>query len=188
VICVDTSGSMRGVPEEVARSLSLGILRVAFTSRRPWRVYLTLDGPQHLFWAPRDESGDRDASVPSLAAPERLPEALLVDLSILLGRELAGGMDSTPALDDALAAIETEGRSHVDLVLVSDITTPKITPTHMTRIYRLQRDAALRFHAVTINRTPMNDPLNVFDLRWHYRADGGAGIDDTAFRGMYPMV
>jgi hypothetical protein len=51
---------------------------------------------------------------------------------------------------------------------VSDIRFPKVGPNHLNRIYRLQSRGWARIHALTINREPIHDPLNVFDYRWHY--------------------
>lgn len=187
MLCIDTSGSMRGLPERVAEAFSLGMIRTAFAVRRPFVILVFQNGLREIAWHPDENDGPTDSPRRALTAPLRIPEALLVDLTMMLHRQLAGGTDTTPTLDRALSLVDRPVGDPVDLVLISDITTPKITPEHLNRIYHLQHHRRLRFHAVTINRNPMSDPLNVFDHRWHYRdaAPPHTGIDIESIRGVY---
>lgn len=187
VLCVDTSGSMRGLPERVAAAFALGVVRNALSRRRPFRILAFQKGLRELAWSPAGESRDDEGRQPSLTAPIRIPEDLLFDLSDMARTELEGGTDTSPVLERALAIVVEGPREPCDVVIVSDVTTPKITPVHLNRLYALQRLRRLRFHALTINRNPMSDPLNIFDHRWHYRDvdPPHRGVDIDAIRGVY---
>lgn len=192
ILCVDTSGSMKGLPERVAAAFALGVIRNALSRRRPFRVLAFQNGLRELAWSPAEESPTDRGDLQSLAAPLRIPEDLLFDCTEMLQTELEGGTDTTPVLERALEIVDSVATGPgamdaSDVVVISDITTPKITPTHLNRLYTLQRSRRLRFHALTINRNPMSDPLNVFDHRWHYRAvdPPNRGVDIDAIRGVY---
>lgn len=187
ILCVDTSGSMKGLPERVAAAFTLGVLRHAFSRRRPFRILAFQNGLREVAWSPIDETPSDAGEQPSLSAPIRIPEELLLDLTEMLHTELEGGTDTTPVLERALAIVDAKHDDPTDLVVISDITTPKITPSHLNRLYAHQRLRRLRFHALTINRNPMSDPLNVFDYRWHYRDTDppNGGVDIDSIRGVY---
>jgi len=187
ILCVDTSGSMKGLPERVAAAFTLGVLRHAFSRHRPFRILAFQNGLREVAWSPIDETPTDAGEQPSLSAPIRIPEDLLLDLTEMLHTELEGGTDTTPVLERALAIVDAIPDDPTDLVVISDITTPKITPSHLNRLYAHQRLRRLRFHALTINRNPMSDPLNVFDYRWHYRDTDppNGGVDIDSIRGVY---
>lgn len=187
VLCVDTSGSMRGTPERVVAAFSLGVIRNALAIRRPFRILAFQNGLKEIFWSPYDDSQPDPSLQPALTAPLRIPEDLLLDLTEMIQTELEGGTDSTPVLERALELVEERSGDPTDVILISDITTPKITPSHLNQLYRLQHQRRLRFHALTINRNAMSDPLNVFDYRWHYRAVDPPhhGVDTDSLRGVY---
>ncbi len=187
IVAVDTSGSMRGLPETVAVAFIVGVIREAIRQRRPVRILAFQNGVQELAW-PTESVDDGVQDAPrTLGTPQRVPESLLLDLTTMIGFGMDGGTDTSPALERVLTLIETEPIDHADVVVVSDVTTPKITPDHLNRLFLLQRLGRMRFYALTVNREPMSDPLNVFDLHWHYRdADPPySGIDPETLRGLY---
>lgn len=102
VICVDTSGSMRGGPETVAKALVLEAMRVAHAQRRACYVYC-FSGPQEIIEHELPLDGDG-----------------LSSLLAFMSQGFNGGTDITEPLERALARIETEAWQFADLLIATD--------------------------------------------------------------------
>ena len=102
VVCLDTSGSMQGAPEQIAKALVLAVAKAAHQEGRPCRVI--------LFAGPGDV------------------ETLTVDLGPggiggllrLLAMSFHGGTDLGWPLRVALETLDEAGWSRADLLLVTD--------------------------------------------------------------------
>lgn len=102
LICLDTSGSMQGLPETVAKALVLESVRVAFTEKRACYLYAF--------------SGPGDVAEHELS----LTESGLARLMAFLTHSFVGGTDVAAPLERAVARLESEAWSRADLLLVSD--------------------------------------------------------------------
>lgn len=102
IVCLDTSGSMQGAPEQVAKALVLAIARAAHDEGRACKVVL-FSGP-----------GDVETLEIDLG-PEGLPSLLR-----LLSMSFHGGTDVDAPLRIALDTLERQGWDRADLLLVSD--------------------------------------------------------------------
>lgn len=195
IVCVDTSGSMSGEPEQIAAATVLHLVREGLTHRRRVDVIAlrrTLQiasfdpndhdtteagteeqpeekrKPQPPGQTPEPRATDRSAEIRA-TEPVRVAPESAIDLEAIVRRSVPGGADISPALEAALSRCEERNEvATTDLVIVSDIHFPKLGPDHLNRLYRLQSRGWVRFHAVTINRQPIYDPMNIFDYRWHY--------------------
>lgn len=202
VLCVDTSGSMRGTPEDVARATILGMVRAAVLARRAATILIYTDHLEELDLPirgednPFPEGAQGDAPVAMTGtSPPVVPEHILARLSDLLRSNLADGTDIDPALERALSDLEGGDQgSLTDVVIVSDMRFPRLPPRHLNRMYNIQKNDLARFHCLTVNEEPLQDPLNVFDYRWFFNtgvvpsfstADrrGPIGLDLLSFRG-----
>ena len=90
IVCLDTSGSMRGAPENVAKACVLQALRTAHHARRGCRL-LAFGGP--------DEVVERD-----LAPDVQGLEALLA----VMGQSFDGGTDVQTPLERAISLVHTQ--------------------------------------------------------------------------------
>lgn len=99
VLCLDTSGSMRGAPEQIAKAVAIAALRVAQAERRGLRL-IAFGGPGEVL--SRDLHGD-------LAA--------VLDL---MGQAFDGGTDLQTPIEEAVATVAREGWHGADLLIVSD--------------------------------------------------------------------
>jgi uncharacterized protein with von Willebrand factor type A (vWA) domain len=90
IVCLDTSGSMRGAPENVAKACVLQVLRTAHQARRGCRL-LAFGGP--------DEVVERD-----LAPDLQGLDALLA----VMGQSFDGGTDVQTPLERAIALVHTQ--------------------------------------------------------------------------------
>lgn len=102
LICLDTSGSMQGTPELVAKALALEAMRVGFAEKRACYVYAF--------------SGPGDVVEHELA----MTEEGLARLMAFLTQSFSGGTDVTAPLARAVSRLELEGWGRADLLLVSD--------------------------------------------------------------------
>jgi uncharacterized protein with von Willebrand factor type A (vWA) domain len=160
VACVDTSGSMTGTPEQVAKALTLALSKIAAEGSRP--CYL-------IAFSTRI----RTFELSDLSA---LPE-----LSEFLGYSFHGGTDLRPALSESLSALETERYERADVLVVSDFRVPKLFDRHIDRMKQAQRELGALFHSVTVAESAPVDPLHIFDFYWHYdtsrRSGGMIGLE-----------
>lgn len=156
IVCLDTSGSMLGDPESIAKAMML-----ALTTR------LAPDGRDlHLIAF--------STSVKSLTL--RAEAIDLPGLCDFLGGSFHGGTDLRPALASALETLEREAFRNADVLVISDFRIPKIADRFITRIKDQQGRGTL-FHSLTIARGAVNDPLNIFDNSWLFDvSEGTRGI------------
>jgi uncharacterized protein with von Willebrand factor type A (vWA) domain len=101
VLCLDTSGSMRGAPEHIAKAVVIAALRAAQAAGRGCHV---------IAFGGHGEVVER-----SLSGPQGL-EALLE----LMGQAFDGGTDVQAPIARAIARVHTAGWQGADIVVVSD--------------------------------------------------------------------
>lgn len=102
ISCVDTSASMQGTPEVVAKAFVLEAARIAHSEGRECLVY-AFSGP------------DQFESVKLPLSSDGIDQ--LLDF---LELTFDGGTDPSRVLDEALAKIETNNWARADIVVVSD--------------------------------------------------------------------
>lgn len=152
IVCVDTSGSMLGLPEKVAKATVLALARRLAVDRRRLEV-IAFSSQVRSFTV------DHGAS--------NLP-----DLAGFLAGGFHGGTDLGKALAAALTALEQAEYRHADVLVVSDFRVPKIADRFLPRITAQHRTGTL-FHSLTVARAPVVDPLHIFDSSWLFSTESG---------------
>jgi uncharacterized protein with von Willebrand factor type A (vWA) domain len=102
LVCVDTSGSMRGAPENVAKAVVLEVLRVAHREQRACRL-IAFGGPGEVI--------ERDLE---------LGRKGLRHLMDFIGQSFDGGTDLQAPLERVVDLVQGERWRSADLLLVSD--------------------------------------------------------------------
>lgn len=105
ILAVDTSGSMRGAPENIAKAVVLQALRVAHRERRDC-LLIAFGGPGELI--------ERDLH------PDDAPLAGLDALLELLGQSFDGGTDVQAPIERAVQRLREARWRSADLLIVSD--------------------------------------------------------------------
>lgn len=148
IICVDTSESMEGRPEEIAKVLCLGVLKMAMHQNR--RAYLInfSRGIQTL------DLYDIAESVDEVAA--------------FLRMSFYGGTDATLALYEALRQLAKEDYRDADVLMVSDFIMYKIEDDVISQIRHSQQNRGTQWHSLTLSRDANEEVLSVFDTNWIY--------------------
>jgi hypothetical protein len=176
VVCLDTSGSMQDIAGTIAGVATLGFVRESLRQGRPITVIATQGGlhvASFLAEAECVQPAGTQSNTANLTAPGviRIAPEPVAELQHILSPPGYSGADVTPALEAGLHYLENHpdsGTATADLVIISDIHFPKIGPDHRNRIALLQSRGWIRFHGLTIGLQGIDDPLNVFDYRWHY--------------------
>lgn len=161
LVCVDTSGSMQGGAEAVAKAVVLEALRTAHAQRRACHVF-AFGGPDEVI----DMALAYDA-----AGIERLTR--------FLGQAFRGGTDICGPLDKALAKLEGAAWQQADLLIASDGEFGA-TPAMAERLVAAQRDLGLRVQGVLIGDRETVGFLEISDAIFpvrDWRKFGGAGSE-----------
>jgi len=148
IVILDTSGSMRGLPEQIAKAAVLALLRVCLEEGRD--CYLINFSAQIRCL---------DLSKVSTTLP---------DLLRFLEFSFHGGTDLPPALREGLRVLDEGAFKEADVLVVSDFAVPKIPGTVRQAIRRQQEARGTRFYSLTVSVRPLNDFLNIFDAGWVY--------------------
>jgi uncharacterized protein with von Willebrand factor type A (vWA) domain len=152
VICVDTSGSMEGMPETVAKAVVLFLATQARSQRRACHLLNFSTGIQAL-----DLSHEKGMST-------------LMDF---LQMSFHGGTDVAPALRHALRTMQQEAYENADLLVISDFVMGRL-PRPVLDDIQAQRDKGSRFHALLIGNEPMvSSQSGLFDQAWVHNPQTG---------------
>lgn len=148
IAVIDTSGSMHGIPERIAKALVLQALRTAYEERRRCFVF-AYSGPGQIL------EHELELSTEGLGR-----------FLAFLGMSFGGGNDETAVLLRVVDRLSTEGWRKADIIFVSDGEWP--VPTGALARIELAREVGTRFCGVQIGnrgRTGLHavcEPVHVF--------------------------
>ncbi|SIS98692.1 VWA domain-containing protein [Insolitispirillum peregrinum] len=147
VICIDTSGSMNGMPETIAKAVALFLATKAREQKRPCYLINFSTGIHTL-----DLGGDFGMD----------------GLIRFLQMSFHGGTDVAPALDHALDTMKRDAYRNADLLIVSDFIMSGLPESILARI-KGQRLNGSRFHSLVVGGCYMTQHLkSLFDNEWVY--------------------
>lgn len=147
VICIDTSGSMNGMPETVAKAVALFLATKAKQQKRP--CYLI----------------NFSTSISTL---ELSANVGMESLLRFLKMSFHGGTDVAPALEHAIDKMEQDGYRNADLLVVSDFIMSGL-PEHFLARMESRRLEGNRFHSLVVGNCYMTQRLkDLFDYEWVY--------------------
>nr|WP_272870518.1 VWA domain-containing protein [Vibrio sp. 3-2(1)] len=152
VICLDTSGSMKGLPENIAKAIVLECLKVAYKEKRRCYVYL---------FGSKDEVSELDLT---------LDTSGFNDLLNFLTMSFGGGTDVEGPLNKALEKCDSEEWYKADILLVSDGEFP-VSSGLSRKISNRREKQGLQLHGIQIGSsyyTSMSkicDPMH-YILEW----------------------
>ena len=145
---VDTSGSMQGLPEQVAKALVLEALRTAHAEKRRCFLY-AYSGPGQVLEHELDLSADG-----------------IAQLLAFLGLSFGGGSDEAGMMAKVIVRLKEEHWKKADVVFVSDGEWP--VSASLVAAVKGAREDGTRFHGVQIGnrgRTGLHavcDPVHIF--------------------------
>lgn len=147
IICVDTSGSMRGTPETIAKAIALTLTT-------------------------RAKSQNRDCFLinfsTSIDTLELTGEFGLKRLIEFLGQSFNGGTDVAPAIKYAIKKMQEEAYKRADLLIISDFVMGAL-PADIAESIKSIKEMGNKFYSLSIGdiflETNMKD---IFDGEWVY--------------------
>lgn len=146
VICVDTSGSMKGMPETVAKAVALFVAGKARQQKRA--CYLI----------------NFSTEVQTLDLASELGMEALIKF---LGLSFHGGTDAVPALNHALRVMQHEAYRRADLLVISDFIMDEL-PGPVGENIEAQRTHGNRFYSLVVGDCFMTQRMSLFDQEWIY--------------------
>lgn len=148
LVCLDTSGSMRGAPENVAKACVLQALRTAHGSGRACRL-LAFGGAGEL-----------------LEQELALTPQGLAHLLALMEQSFDGGTDVQTPLERAIALVQQRTFALADILIVSDGEFG-VTPATLASLRQCKKTLGLRVHGILIGDRETIGLLEVCDqLHW----------------------
>jgi uncharacterized protein with von Willebrand factor type A (vWA) domain len=148
IICVDTSQSMMGRPEEIAKVLTLSILKMAINSNR--RAYLI-----------SFSTGIKTIDLYDIANS-------IDELAAFLRMSFYGGTDATLALYEALRQLKGNDYNDADVLMISDFVMYKIDQDILNEVRFYQQNKGTEFHSLALATEANAEILGRFDTNWVY--------------------
>ncbi|MEM9835442.1 MAG: VWA domain-containing protein [Bacteroidota bacterium] len=148
IVCVDTSESMNGRPELIAKVLCLGIVKMAIRENR--RAYLI-----------NFSVGIKTVDLLDVANS-------LEEVAKFLQMSFYGGTDASLALYEALRQLKTNDYEDADVLMISDFVMYKIDRDVLADIAHFQQNKNTEFHSLALSAEANADILQRFDTNWIY--------------------
>lgn len=159
VLALDTSGSMAGAPEAVAKAVAIAALRAAHASGRACKL-LAFGGPDEL--VERDLAAGADGLAATLA---------------LMGQAFDGGTDVQTPIERAIERVHEAGWQGADLLIVSDGEFGCVRAT-LGRLERTRAELGLFVQGVLVGDRETMGLLEVCDAI-HWVRDWRRFADDS---------
>ena len=146
IVCIDTSGSMSGYPEDCAKGFCFALLQIALSENRACVIMLF----------------STDVVTYELTGPEGLQEALN-----FLGCSFKGGTDLEPCMKQLMEYMQQAQFRNADAVVLSDFIAQRLTTDTEQQAQQIKRNGN-RFNAVSLSRHGKPALMKVFDNVWKF--------------------
>ncbi|GAA4852217.1 VWA domain-containing protein [Algivirga pacifica] len=159
ILCVDTSASMMGKQEEIAKMLSLAILKEAIKEDRKCLLM----------------AFSKEVKTLDLSDATHNMDTLLQFLSM----SFHGGTDPNEALTQGVEYMHQEAFHTADLLLISDGRIP--VPDNYTRVRILTaQQKGNRFFHIMIANNAQTGKINEFNANWYYNPKSEHSLKEIA--------
>ncbi|AGM24872.1 vWA domain-containing protein [Spiroplasma chrysopicola] len=147
ILSIDTSSSMQGSPEQIAKALALAIVKIAGQDKRP--CYM-------INFSKSIDAYDLSHLKNSIS-----------DLVEFLAKSFKSDTDLDPALIHALDVMETNQYFNADLLVISDFMTGELSEQVAAKVEQLKQRRN-RFHAILIGTNSNENAAEIFNNAWVY--------------------
>lgn len=130
IICVDTSGSMQGTPEQTAKIATFALAKIAMRQHRKCFLISFSTGIETL-----DMSDFKKTNA-------------LETLVGFLNKSFNGGTDATPALSECLRQLKTENYKNADVLMISDFVMGSL-PANIVSSIETEKKNGTFFYSLT---------------------------------------
>lgn len=153
IICVDTSGSMSGTPENVAKTITFALAKIAMREKRKCFLINFSTGIETLDLSfSAGKNGDKNA---------------LSRLIVFLRMSFHGGTDASPALNHALAMLKSEDYKNADVLMISDFVMGSLGGDLENKIAE-EKQKKTGFYSLVIGASGAQNVIECFNYNWSY--------------------
>lgn len=163
IICVDTSESMTGRPEQIAKVLCMGILKMAISDNR--RAYLI-----------NFSRGIKTLDLYDIASS-------VDEIATFLRMSFYGGTDVSLALYECIRQLRGNDYEDADVLIISDFIMYKIEEDVLRELRYFQQNKGTQFHSLTLSDEANAEVLELFDTNWLYHPED-KGVVRALTQGM----
>ena len=148
IICVDTSASMEGAPEQIAKTLCFAIVQNAIKEKRPCFL---------ISFSTTIKTLDLHAI-----------QSALPELIAFLSMSFHGGTDAIPALKKAMETVYTKTYKKADIMMISDFVMDNIGKGILAGMQEMRQKLDTQFYALSITNEYNKSAASHFDAHWAY--------------------
>lgn len=149
IICVDTSGSMHGTPERVAKTITYALAKKCLEDDR--KCFLI--------------SFSTGIEVQDLSTIEKGNG--LTSLVNFLRKSFNGGTDATPALAECLRQLKSESYKNADVLMISDFVMSSL-PLNIKDLIKSEQKNGTYFYSLVIGNSANNQAIECFNENISY--------------------
>ncbi|OOF80364.1 hypothetical protein BKG92_10535 [Rodentibacter ratti] len=150
ILCIDSSASMSGTPEYIAKAIAFYLGNKAKTQDRKCFVI----------------NFSTDIETFEISAAKGI-----TDLVTFLQKSFHGGTDVAPALNHALSLCQSRNYEKADVLMISDFVMGELPESLLNHIQQ-QREKGNKFNSLVIGNLFMNNRLGThFDNEWIYNSN-----------------
>ena len=149
IICTDTSGSMHGTPENIAKTITFALAKIAVREKR--KCYL-------ISFSTKIETLD----LSGFDTKEALSR-----LVSFLRMSFCGGTDPTEALEHAVGMLHKESYRNADILVVSDLIMQPFSDD-LTESIKAEKANGTKFYTLVIGSEGNQKVMECFDRNWLY--------------------
>jgi len=159
IICVDTSGSMHGTPETVAKTLCFALLKMAVRDNR--KCYLILFST---------ETKSLNLDLADL-------KYNLNNLIEFLSMSFHGGTDVIPAIKETLDVLEKKDFKNADVIIVSDFEVDDFDDEKTINQIKIAKENKTKFHSLKIGNSRIKKTIEEkFNSNWVYDSNNSGCV------------
>ena len=149
IICVDTSGSMSGTPENIAKTVTFALSKIAMEEERKCYLISFSTGIETLDMSDF-KSGD---------ALTRIVQFLRMSFN--------GGTDASPALRHAVQMLQKDGYKNADVLMISDFVMGTL-PDDLVKSIEEEKKKNTDFYSLVIGSSGNQGTIACFNHNWLY--------------------
>ncbi|MEO1437440.1 MAG: VWA domain-containing protein, partial [Bacteroidota bacterium] len=154
IVCVDTSESMLGQPELIAKVLCMALIKIAARDNRGAFLINFSSGIEVIDLFDLNRSLDKVAE--------------------FLNMSFYGGTDISLPLYEAMRQLRGNRYKDADVVIISDFIMYQVDKDVLEQVKYFQQHQGAQFHSITLSKQANLDIIHTFDTNWLYdRANKG---------------
>lgn len=149
IVCVDTSGSMQGTPENIAKTVTFALSKIAIEEERKCYLISFSTGIETLDLSDFSEG----ASIGKLVS--------------FLRKSFNGGTDATPALKHSLEMLQRNAYKNADVLMISDFVMDSLS-TDLVNSIEEEKKKNTCFYSLVIGSSGNQNTIKAFNHNWLY--------------------